>query len=307
MKRIFLLSVFTLLAFITANAQVVEVDNKVDDIIKKNRQFGDTSYTSRMIEFGLTFNQAAFSENWQGGGVNSIAFAGTLSAALERKKNRLNWNNNLLLQYGVLQNQGQTLRKNQDQIFIDSKLGYNLSKTWDMFAAVNFISQFAPGFRFGTDSIGGETSTLISRFMSPGYLTESFGLKYQPVDYFYVRFGLIAFRQTFVLDENLHLTEPNNYGVPIGQTMINQTGSQILSEFNKDIATNMRLKVRYLGFMPYDMPKDMVHRVDLLLTAKVNKFFSTQFGTIWVRDVQQTEGWQYSQTFSFGFLWKVTK
>lgn len=303
--KITLATAVALLA-LTSFGQVVNIDDKVEDVIKNSRTFGDTSYIKRSIQMGLTFNQAAFSDNWQGGGVNSIAFSGTLAAALERHRNRLNWMNTLLLQYGLLQNQGQSVRKSQDQIYIDSKVGYNLSKTWDLFGAVNFISQFADGFRF-TDTAGVEYSTLISRFMSPGYLTESFGLKYQPVDYFYVRFGLIAFRQTFVLDKNLYLTEPNNYGVPIGETMLNQTGMQLLSEFNKNVMKNLNVKARYLGFMPYDVPADMVHRVDLLFTGKINELFSTQLGFTFIRDVQQANQWQYSQTFAFGFLYKLSK
>jgi hypothetical protein len=300
-----LLSLLLTLILAGLYAQDVEIDNKVDSVIRKSRSVGDTSFWVKSIEFGLTFNQAQFSDNWQGGGINSIAFAGSLSAKLERQMRRFNWNNDLLLQYGMLRNDGQQLRKNQDQIFFDTKLGYNISKSWDVFGAVNFISQFADGFRFATDSNGKEVGTLISRFMSPGFLTEAFGLKFQPKNFFFIRFGFVAFRQTFVLDTTLYRTEPLNFGVPVGQRVLNQTGLQILSDFNKDIMKNLNARFRYLGFMPYDRPENFVHRVDILFTAKVNKFFSTQLGATFIKDPKQNQDWQFSQTFNFGFLWKV--
>jgi hypothetical protein len=75
------------------------------------------------VNFGFNFNQAAFSDNWTGGGVNSIAFSSLLNAQANYKKGKWSWNNELDMLYGVINNQGQDFRKSQDRIFLDSKAG----------------------------------------------------------------------------------------------------------------------------------------------------------------------------------------
>ena len=103
-----------------------------------------------------------------------------------------------MLQYGKIKNKNQLQKKNNDRIFWDNKAALQLSKNWYFFGSVTFESQFDNGFSYagGTD---GEVPTLISRFMSPGYLTESVGFEYKPSKYFSTRIGTGTARQTFVL------------------------------------------------------------------------------------------------------------
>ena len=118
--------------------------------------------------------------------------------------------------------------------------------------------------------------------MSPGYLTESVGFEYKPSKYFDLRLGTGTARQTFVLDRNIHIYQPDNYGVDTNKTFLNQLAFQAVATLDKDIMTNVHLNVRYNLFVPYGEDLSFVsHRVDAILTAKENKLGAvTMNGTL---------------------------
>ncbi|RZL05938.1 MAG: DUF3078 domain-containing protein [Pedobacter sp.] len=155
---------------------------------------------------GINVNQAAFSDNWKGGGVNSLAVGGLVNFKAEYKKDNYSYANELILQYGKIRNKGQLQKKTTDRIYWDNKAAIQLSKNWYFFGSLNFESQFDRGFTYTKDAQGNEVATLVSRFMSPGYLTESLGFEYRPNKFFSTRIGTGTARQTFVLDTDLYLT-----------------------------------------------------------------------------------------------------
>ena len=83
--------------------------------------------------------------------------------------------------------------------------------------------------------------------------------------------------------------------------------AQLLAEFNKDIATNINLKWRYLLFANYENLnfKEIDHRLDINLTAKVNKFVNVSLGAIMLYDYDQDSGLQISEAFSLGVMYTV--
>ncbi|MEO0333625.1 MAG: DUF3078 domain-containing protein, partial [Bacteroidota bacterium] len=129
---------------------------------------GDTVWTTSTT-FGLNFNQAAFSDNWTGGAVNSIAFSGLFNYLANYKRDVWSWNNTVDLLFGVVNNQGQGVRKSQDRVFLDSKVGYDISKEWNGYGSLNFLTQFAPGFRYEELPTGREDALRISDFMAPAF------------------------------------------------------------------------------------------------------------------------------------------
>src|SRR5665647_32698 len=78
---------------------------------------------------GLNLNQASFN-NWTAGGVNSVAFSGLAKSSANYKMDKLTWNSNLNLMYGMVKNQGETLKKGEDIIELISVLGTDITKTW---------------------------------------------------------------------------------------------------------------------------------------------------------------------------------
>jgi hypothetical protein len=260
----------------------------------------------KSIESGLNLNQASFSNNWKGGGVNSIALGTYFSGRALYESNKISFDNNVQLQYGFLKNQYESIRKTTDRIFADSKFGYKLNKWWDAFVGVNFLSQFAPGYNYIEDSTG-QRKELISQFFSPAYLTSTLGFEYKPVDYFWVRFGVGGFRQTFVLDTTIYHHVPQNYGVPIGKKVRNELAFVLTANFDKDIAKNINLKVRFMAFSNYEDMAATDLRTDILLTAKVNKLVNVNLSGVVLYDQDQDYKVQYSQSLALGVVYKFTQ
>ncbi|MFN8353515.1 MAG: DUF3078 domain-containing protein [Spirosomataceae bacterium] len=263
----------------------------------------DTTYFVKSGQFGANFNQASFSSNWAGGGVNSIAFGIFLNAKSEKAWGRNLWTNDFQSQFGVVKAAGQGTRKSIDRIFFDSKYARRLSSKWNLFGSFNFLSQFADGFEYTTVN-GIENRNKISGLFSPAFLTEAIGLEYRPVPFFFVQFAPGAIRQTVVADKDLYKNFPKNYGVTVGKTVRNEVAlMQIVANFDKNIAQNVNLKLRYLMYTTYtDLAASDV-RLDALLSAKINKYMSATAGLILVYDQDQSYQTQVNQALSLGFAY----
>jgi hypothetical protein len=258
----------------------------------------------KKLTFGLNINQASFSSNWKGGGINSIGFNSLFNYKANYKFERKSWDNEIDFLFGFVNNKGQGYRKTTDRIFLDTKYGYALNKKWDIFSSLNFLSQFAPGRNYITN----DSSTLISDFLAPAFITSAWGLEYHPVEYFKVRIAPIAPRMTIVQNPRRFTKTVGEkpYGVDSTETVrIEWLAFQLMAEFNKDIARNINLKWRYIMFANYETLalKTIDHRLDLNLTAKVNKYINVGLGGILVYDYDQDSGAQFSQLFTLGFLY----
>lgn len=293
-KTLNLLLFIGLVAFASiAEAQIVKPDT--------------LSPWKKKLLFNLNINQAAFSSNWTGGGVNSIGFNSRFNYTANYSSGKNSWDNQIDLLYGFVNNSGQGFRKTLDRIFLDTKYGYNLSDHWSVFTSLNFLSQFAPGYRYDKDANGVEQAVMISDFLAPAFVTSAWGLEYKPVDYFSLRLAPFAPRLTIARDPERFIpgVDPESpYGViPPDETRWEWLAFQLQADFNKDIAENINLKWRYLMYANYETleMKTIDHRLELMLNAKVNRFITVGLGGILLYDFDQDSGAQLSQVFNLGF------
>jgi hypothetical protein len=260
------------------------------------------NYWKTKTSVGININQAAFSDNWAGGGVNSLAVGGLVNYKAEYSKENYSYTGEAILQYGKVKNKDQLQKKTTDRIFLDNKAAIQLSKNWYFFASINFESQFDRGFSYTKDTKGKELEKLISKFMAPGYLTESLGFEYKYNKFFSTRIGTGTARQTFVLDTTLYKTNPKNFGVPIGKTFRNELAFQIVSNFEKEVLHNVMLKTKYNMFIPYDNFGHIDHRLDIGIIAKVNRFMNVSVTGVALYDRDTNEKMQGSQTLALGLV-----
>ena len=78
---------------------------------------------SKVNKVGLDISQISF-VNWNAGGNNSIS--GLLRGHFVRTyvSGNLNWKNELITRYGINKQEGQEVRKTDDQLQINSTIGY---------------------------------------------------------------------------------------------------------------------------------------------------------------------------------------
>lgn len=277
-------------------------------------------YWKYTLDAGINVNQAAFSDSWKGGGVNSVAAGAYLFGSLDYSKNKISWSNKLNTQYGVLltfnrnQNNKQigNIRKSLDIIDFTSKVDYRFAKMWRVFGQVSFLSQYASGYKYiGVDSNGRDIRVRETGGLAPGYLREDLGIEFKPVPWFYVNVGLISLRQTFVTDTSLYHFTPDsaNFGVPIGKRFNNQIGFSIEAALDKDLHKNVNLKFKYRAFKDYtdytSLSGEMVHRIDFILSAKITKYIVTSLSAVAMYDATQDKRVQWSQGLALGIAYKI--
>lgn len=291
-KYIFLVACLIALASMNSVvAQVVKIDSATN--------------WKKSFKGGLNINQAAFSSNWKGGGINSIGANMLMNFKANYKKSKSSLDNEIDLQYGFVRNDGQGFRKTFDRLYSDTKYGYKISTAWDVYTSLNFLSQFAPGYVYNDD----DSRSVISDILAPAFVTSSWGVEYHPVDYFKVRISPFSPRLTIVKDgaRLAPLVDPSKpYGVDTTETIRPEWFAfQVTAEFNRDIAKNINLKWRYLLYANYEtlQIEKIDHRLDLSLTARVNKFITTSFGLIVLYDFDQVDEVQTSQLLNIGLLY----
>lgn len=234
---------------------------------------------------GINLNQAAFS-NWTAGGINSVAFSALGKFTGDYTKNKVTWNNNLNLMYGLVKNENESLKKNQDLIELISVLGWNISKKWALTAYMSFRTQFAPGYDVNYDTI------MVSDFMAPGYLTLSPSVRFTPNDWSYILMSPVTAKFTFVLDQTLANqgsfgVTPAVYDSVNGQWVMVEQGANILvycgpfleAYMKKDIAKNLnfesRLNVMYTFLNRQNLnPWDMDVSWENFINYKIAKYFT---------------------------------
>ncbi|AYA36744.1 DUF3078 domain-containing protein [Hymenobacter oligotrophus] len=260
------------------------------------------------LKASLNISEALLSDNWKGGGVSFLGLNGLLNTQANYRLGRNSWDNQADVLFAFAHNKGQGYRKNLDRLFLDTKYGYSISSDWDMFASLNLLTQFAPGYEYKKDSAGTERARFVSSWFAPAFITSSYGFEYHPATFFKLRLSPFSPRITVVNDPRRFVATVGDspYGVrPPRQVRYEILALQVLSEFDKEIMQNVTLKGRYLLFANYEKLnwRKIDHRLELAITAKVNRYINVAVTGIGLYDYDQDTKIQASQTLSLGFLY----
>jgi hypothetical protein len=260
-------------------------------------------YWATHLRAGLNANEALLSKNWKSGGTSSLGVSLLLNGTANYQRGVHNWQGEADFLYaGQYSADGTGYRKTNDRLYLDTKYGYDLTKKWGLFTALNLLTQFASGYNYDDDN----HATLISSFLAPGYLTSSFGAEFHPNKRFNLRLAPAAPRVTIVRqpDRFRHPADTTIYGVKPGRSTFWQFGFQALAQLEQPLGPNADLKARYVLFVDYARPRlvDTSHRLDLTLTAKVNSLLNVTLGGIVLYDYNQDQGFQYSQNLALGIV-----
>lgn len=240
----------------------------------------------------LNFNTVGLT-NWAAGGVqaNSVTALGNLYANF--KKDKISWDNNLDLAYGLIQNEGEKFRKNEDKIDLLSKVGYKATNKLNYAALANFKSQFQPGYDFGDPD---PERPVISRFMAPAFINVSLGFDYKFTDYLSVYVSPAAGKFTIVNDDSIaamniyipSLTDAQ--GVQFYNDRFRaEFGAYLNAIFQKDLGNSVNLKSRLDLFNNYT-DKNNANRKNIdvnwenTLNFKLTKFIGASLFTHLIYD-----------------------
>lgn len=259
----------------------------------------------KQLRAGLGLNESLLSSNWRGGGVNTIGFNTLLNAQAHRKSGSQRFDNEADLLFAFSQTKGLGYRKGQDRLYLDTKYGRVLSAKWDMFLSLNLLSQFAAGYKYDKDSAGQERARSVAAFFAPAFITAAYGFEYRPAPYFHLRLAPFAPRLTVVSRAGRfgNVLGETPYGVNPGHsTRFEVLAAQVLAELDKSLNPTLNLKARYLLFANYRHlnGREIDHRLDLGLTAKVGRYVDVALNGIALYDRDQDQKVQFSQGLTIG-------
>lgn len=241
----------------------------------------------------LNFSQVSLT-NWNAGGLNSFSLNGGASLFANYTKGKGQWENSLDLGYGILR-QGRkdnvAWLKTDDKIDLFSKYGYALGGKTNkpvlfLSGLINFKTQSTPGYSYPDDS------TIISRFMAPGYLLAAAGFDYKPSSVFSAFVAPLTMKNTFVLDDSLAVSR--SFGLDPNETgkVRTEIGGYVRLQLKLENADADRKAFQNVSFISkLDLFSNYINnpdRIDVnwenILQLKVNQYISASITTQLIYD-----------------------
>lgn len=251
----------------------------------------------------LLFNQTAFSK-WSSGGVNNISLGLDIDYDIHYKENGWSWDTKSKGSFGLSYIQGDKfLKKTNDRLEVNSLLGKEFSDTWSYSTLLNFKSQIARGYRFGTNDEGEETRRLKTQFFSPAYLQFGVGLYWKTSNNLWLNIAPFTQRITFVSRRFTNDLEDGGtyFGVSKGDNHLFELGASVTGFYKFEAMKNIFLENRLAMYSDYLGKPDNID-FDYTLTAqmKVNAFISTQLEVQLVYDDNAVQALQAREVFGVG-------
>lgn len=139
---------------------------------------------TKVTNLSVLFNQAAFNDSWQGGGTSSYAANFGLTHDANYSKNKITWDNRIVIDYGIAnQKEQEFTRKTNDRFELNSLVGREIKESlWYYSFFLNARTQLADGYDFGEDQDGKPIRTQATKILSPGYFQAGLGMLWKKSD-----------------------------------------------------------------------------------------------------------------------------
>jgi hypothetical protein len=250
----------------------------------------------------LMLNQAAFS-NWVGGGANNVGWLAGANYNITYEKDKVLWENLIILGFGQNNTKGIGTRKTQDVVNISTNYGRGFAEHWYFSGGASLQTQFASGYEDGNNPAAAK----ISSFMAPGYVNVGAGITYRPNDHLTVTLRPANARWTLVLDPDLQYA--GTYGLKNdGDSCLFQFGFLGSAVYKLKVMENVNLISTGSVFSNYlDHPERLVLSYNGVLSMKINKYISANITLDVLYDHNQIQKTQLKQTLGIGFAYNLEK
>lgn len=258
----------------------------------------ESSVFKRSLVTGLDVAQSHF-DNWRAGGEDSLAWTGHLDASGAYDHDKNLWENGLKLAYGQSRLDGLDPRKSADSIHADSTYTRRLNAYVNPYASVVWDTQFVDGYQY----FAGTTLTprVVSKFMDPGYLTESLGLGFSQGDWFKFKVGA-AVKQTFTDAYPSYADDPSTTTI---ERFRNEPGVSSLTQVNWVLGPGLRLSSSLDLFSNLVASDQVVAQWDSQFSAKVNNWLTANLTMGMRYDKRVSTQRQLSQGLTLGLSYSL--
>ncbi len=245
----------------------------------------DSSKWKKGTIINIGFNRVGL-YNWSGGGQNSMSINSFINSYLNYSKNKIKWNNQLSIAFGVLKSgYGNSVPwlKNDDRIEFTSKYGRKTVHKWEYSMMFNFRTQFTYGYNSTQELNQG---TYFSSFLAPAFPLLAIGLNYSENENLSFFGSPATIKSTIVLDDSL--SNSGEFGLNPGENIRIEAGGYINLSYKKedvisikdlDFKTNLTLFSNYIN-----EPQNIDVTWETLTSYKLKKLFSLTFSTYLIYD-----------------------
>ncbi len=244
----------------------------------------------------VTFSQTSLS-NWAAGGDDAISANALLNLFANYKKDKSSWENTLNMEYGLMKQNDQSLRKSIDKLELTSKYGYKVTEKWYASALFEFKSQFAKGYDYA-----GSNKTKVSNLLAPAYITLALGMDYKPNDNFSAYLSPLTGKLTVVNDNDL--SNAGAFGVDPGDKTRFEFGALTKFTYKKEIMKNVNLQTMLTLFTAYESFGNVDINWDLMLNLKVNDYITATVNTSLIYDDDVLTRVQFKEVIGVGLAYK---
>ncbi|WP_251619970.1 DUF3078 domain-containing protein [Odoribacter lunatus] len=249
---------------------------------------------SQYAEIEAAIGQGYLS-NWASGGENSLSFLTNIRYFINYNKNKTSWENLVHYRLGFLRSGSEDIRKNEDRLELNSKLGQNAFKHWYYTIQLNIVTQLFNSYEYPNEN----ERNLVANFMSPGYYTLSIGIDYKPSGDFSLYLSPLAGKWTWVRDTNG--IDPTRYGVEEGKKSKGDAGAQVKLINKFPLLKIMDVRNELTLFSSYYEPKqsftaDWKVQIDF----KINYFMRASVYANLIYDENYSDKLQFKETLNLG-------
>lgn len=243
--------------------------------------------------------QAGF-QDWQGGGVNSLALSLGLDGKAARTAGRLEQKHEMRLTFGLVKQDTLDFRKAEDVIWLASTFAYRGNGFFGRFQptfSASVRTQFAAGFNFDKDPIDGTrpAPVKVSAFLAPAAFQQSLGLTYEPAPWISQRLGFGA-KETVVTVRRFRAL----YGVDPADAVRFEGGLEARTEVDRAVAENVRYKASLGLFASFNKPENPDMIWENLVSMKVNSWLNVNFEYVLLYDKDVSDRIQMKEVLSVG-------
>ena len=283
MRRSLLGAVVLVLMIVRPLQAQVDAKVTVDSLTKIPTVKASTGPWSWYSKFGVGFTSVQLT-NWTGGGQDAISVALNCLASYDYTDSVFYWDNEMQLGYGLVRQGKQAIQKSDDRIILSTRATHKTSDWYRFTGFVDLRSQFVDGFNYGAlDTLG--NPTLISGFFAPAFLTAALGAELRPVSQVRILAAPLSSRSTFVSDDRIIAvgvaSGDGAFGLAPGERSRTSLGAVLNASIDWEMFTNVTLRTRFNGFMPYETPDLWVVTLENAVMMKVNSWLNIQ----WLADV----------------------
>lgn len=231
-------------------------------------------YWTKGISTQIGFSQVGITQ-WADGANQSLSFNSFIDAFANYSKDKIIWENRLQLAYGVITDidDGFT-KKTDDNIQLDSKFGYNISKDLYLSAQYSFKTQFSNGYKYDGNTIVSKESA----FLSPAYTNLALGIDYKPLKWLSVNFAPVTGGVVIVNDPVLR-EKYGNYKTAEDGSIVTmpvkfELGAQLKMDVKLKIGSSLDFASYLTLFSDYlDKPQNIRVNWETVTDFKISKFF----------------------------------